>query len=232
MNRGPVEASLAARLNRLRAGVLGAQDGIVSTAGLVVGVAGATADRGTLLVAGLAGVVAGALSMAGGEYVSVSAQRDTEAAALARERHELETMPAQELAELTAIYVDRGLRPDLAAQVAQDLTRRDALAAHARAELGIDPTERTDPWQAAWASMLAFTVGALLPLAAIALPPDAARVPVTVVAVTVALTATGVLSAVAGGAPRARAAARNVVVGWLTMGVTYAIGTAVGSVAL
>ncbi|HZI97565.1 MAG TPA: VIT family protein, partial [Actinomycetales bacterium] len=217
---------LASRLNWLRAGVLGANDGIVSTAGLVVGVAGATAERSTLLVAGLAGLVAGALSMAGGEYVSVSTQRDTEQAALDKERWELEHLPEHELDELTGMYEAKGLRPDLARQVAEQLTAHDALAAHAETELGIDPDERTSPWVAAWSSLVSFTVGALLPLLAIVLPPVGWRVPVTVASVTVALALAGVVSARLGQAPTGPAVARNVGVGLLAMGVTFAVGTA------
>lgn len=221
---------LASRLNWLRAGVLGANDGIVSTAGLVVGVAGATAERGPVLVAGLAGLVAGALSMAGGEYVSVSAQRDTERAALATERWELEHLPHDELAELTQIYRAKGLDTELAREVAEALTRHDALAAHAEAELGIDPRQRSNPWHAAFASMAAFTVGALLPLLAIVLPPASWRVPVTVVTVAVALAVTGTVSAALGGARRGPAIVRNVGVGLLTMGITFGTGALVGGV--
>ncbi|MGZ4437969.1 MAG: VIT1/CCC1 transporter family protein, partial [Nocardioidaceae bacterium] len=188
-------AGLASRLNWLRAGVLGANDGIVSTAGLVVGVAGATTDRTAILIAGLAGLVAGALSMAGGEYVSVSTQSDTEQAALDKERWELKHMPKDELEELTRIYVDKGLSRPLAEQVAHELTEHDALAAHAEAELGIDPTERTNPMHAAYSSMISFTVGAMLPLLAILLPPPSFRVWVTVVAVALALGVTGIVSA-------------------------------------
>lgn len=219
---------LASRLNWLRAGVLGANDGIVSTAGLVVGVAGATAERGPVLVAGVAGLVAGALSMAGGEYVSVSTQRDTERAALVKERWELDHLPEDELEELTQVYRDRGLPADLAREVATALTGRDALAAHAEVELGVDPREQTNPWHAAWASMGAFTVGALLPLLAIVLPPASWRVPVTMVAVTAALALTGAVSGRLGGAPRRPAVVRNVGVGLLTMGVTFATGALVG----
>ncbi len=218
---------LASRLNWLRAGVLGANDGIISTAGLVVGVAGATTDRGPVLVAGLAGLVAGALSMAGGEYVSVSTQRDTEEAALAKERWELEHLPQHELAELTEIYRSRGLGANLAEQVARELTAHDALAAHAEAELGIDPHERTSPWQAASASMLSFAVGALLPLLAIVLPTPTWRVPVTMVAVTVALCMTGIVSARLGGGKLRPAVLRNVGIGLLAMGVTFAVGLVV-----
>jgi VIT1/CCC1 family predicted Fe2+/Mn2+ transporter len=217
-----------ARLNWLRAGVLGANDGIVSTAGLVIGVAAATTDRGAILTAGLAGLAAGAMSMAAGEYVSVSTQRDTEQALLAKERHELREMPEEELAELTSLYEDRGLTPELAHQVAVQLTEHDALAAHAEVELGIDPNELTNPWHAAWASMIAFTVGAVLPLLAILLPPPGGRVPVTALAVVAALVLTGWLSASLGGARMRPAIVRNVAGGVLAMLVTYGIGSLVG----
>jgi VIT1/CCC1 family predicted Fe2+/Mn2+ transporter len=219
---------LAARLNWLRAGVLGANDGIVSTAGLVVGVAGATTDRSAILVAGLAGLVAGALSMAGGEYVSVSTQADTEQAALDLERWELENLPEDEIEELTAIYEAKGIDRALAEQIALQLTEKDALAAHAEAELGIDPDERTNPWHAAWSSMIAFGVGALLPLLAVTLPAAGWRVPVTVVAVTAALALTGMVSARLGKAPRRPAVLRNVGIGLLAMAVTFAVGSLVG----
>jgi VIT1/CCC1 family predicted Fe2+/Mn2+ transporter len=224
----PHHGDLSGRLNWLRAGVLGANDGIVSTAGLVVGVAGATTDRSALLVAGVAGLVAGALSMAGGEYVSVSTQADTERAALDLERSELRDMPEHELEELTQIYQDKGLPRELATTVAEHLTAHDALAAHAEAELRIDPDERTSAWQAALSSMLAFTAGALLPLLAIVLPPAGWRVPVTVAAVSAALVLTGVVSARLGRAPVVPAVARNVGVGLLAMAVTFAVGTLVG----
>ena len=217
------------RLNWLRAGVLGANDGIVSTAGLVMGVAGATSDRTTILVAGVAGLVAGALSMAAGEYVSVSTQSDSERALLDKERRELVDEPAEELAELAGIYVAKGLSEDLAREVAEALTAHDALGAHAEAELGIDPDDLTNPWTAAWASMVSFTVGALLPLLTIVLTPPGGRVVVTVVAVLVALALTGWASARLGfGAPR-KAVLRNVAGGLLAMAVTYGIGTVVGS---
>jgi VIT1/CCC1 family predicted Fe2+/Mn2+ transporter len=223
------DEDLATRLNWLRAGVLGANDGIVSTAGLVVGVAGAAADRSALVVAGLAGLVAGALSMAGGEYVSVSTQSDTEAAALDLERWELAHLPEHELDELTDIYRAKGLPAELAREVAVRLTEHDALAAHAEAELGIDPRERTNPWHAALSSMVSFTAGALLPLLAIVLPPVAWRVPVTAVAVTAALVLTGWVSARLGQARVRPAVLRNVGVGWLAMAVTFAVGSAVGT---
>jgi VIT1/CCC1 family predicted Fe2+/Mn2+ transporter len=168
------------------------------------------------------------MSMAAGEYVSVSTQRDTEQALLAKERHELREMPEEELAELTSLYEDRGLTPELAHQVAVQLTEHDALAAHAEVELGIDPNELTNPWHAAWASMIAFTVGAVLPLLAILLPPPGGRVPVTALAVVAALVLTGWLSASLGGARMRPAIVRNVAGGVLAMVVTYGIGSLVG----
>jgi VIT1/CCC1 family predicted Fe2+/Mn2+ transporter len=225
----PHGGGMAARLNWLRAGVLGANDGIVSTAGIVIGVAGATSSRSVILTAGIAGLAAGALSMAVGEYVSVSTQRDTEQALLAKERRELHETPEEELAELTEIYVAKGLAPTLALQVAEQLTAHDALGAHAEAELGIDPHELASPWHAAFASLVAFTVGALLPLLAIALPPPAGRVMVTVIAVVLALVCTGVLAARLGGAPWPRPLMRNVLGGLLAMGITYGIGSLVGT---
>ncbi|MFE6869002.1 VIT family protein [Kitasatospora sp. NPDC057692] len=221
----PHEAGgLSGRLNWLRAGVLGANDGVVSTAGLVVGVAGARATAEELLTAGLAGLLAGSLSMAAGEYVSVSTQRDSERAALATERRELATEPQAELDELTDLYIGKGLSPHLARQVATELTAHDPLAAHAEAELGINPKELVNPWNAAAASLAAFTVGALLPLLAIVLPPADARVPITVTAVLLALAACGWGSARLGAAPVRPAVLRNVAGGALAMAVTYAAG--------
>ncbi|TIC82567.1 VIT family protein [Nocardioides sp. GY 10127] len=225
----PHDDSLHQRLNWLRAAVLGANDGIVSTAGIVVGVAGATSDRGSLVVAGVAGLVAGALSMAAGEYVSVSTQRDSERAVLEVERRELAETPEEELEELTGIYQAKGLTPELAREVAVQLTEHDALRAHAEAELGIDPDDLTNPWAAALASMLAFTVGALLPLLTIVLVGATWRVAVTVVAVAVALAVTGWSSAWFGDAPRTRAVLRNVGGGLFAMAVTYGIGTLLGT---
>jgi len=221
---------LGQRLNWLRAGVLGANDGIVSTAGLVVGVAGATSHSGAILLAGLAGMVAGALSMAGGEYTSVSAQRDTERAALAKERHELETMPEEELAELEGLYRDRGLSAETARAVARELTDTDALAAHAEVELGIDAHQHVNPWAAAWASLISFALGSILPLLAISLPPEQARIPVTFVAVVITLSLTGWVGARLGGASAPRAIVRNVAVSVVTMIVTLVIGNLVGTV--
>jgi VIT1/CCC1 family predicted Fe2+/Mn2+ transporter len=212
----------------LRAGVLGANDGIVSTAGLVVGVAAVTIDRGPILTAGIAGLAAGAVSMALGEYISVSTQRDTERALLAKERQELEETPALELAELAALYEAKGLKPDTARTVAEELTEHDAFAAHVDVELGIDPDDLTNPWQAAISSAISFTLGALLPLIAILAPPVSARIPVTFVAVLVALALTGTISARLGGSDRRRAVVRVVVGGALAMIVTYLIGQLAG----
>ncbi|MGO4202012.1 VIT family protein [Rhodococcus sp. TAF43] len=224
----PHTAGLSSRLNWLRAGVLGANDGIVSVAGLVVGVAAATTDRGPILTAGLAGLAAGAVSMALGEYVSVSTQRDTERALLEKERLELTTIPDAELDELASLYEAKGLSPATARTVAEELTAHDAFAAHAEAELGIDPNDLTNPWQAASASAIAFTVGAILPMLAILLPPASARIPVTFVAMLVALAITGSISARLGGADRSRAVIRVVSGGALAMAVTYGIGQLLG----
>jgi VIT1/CCC1 family predicted Fe2+/Mn2+ transporter len=224
----PHDESMGARLNWLRAAVLGANDGIVSTAGVVVGVAGATSDRAAIVIAGVAAAVAGALSMAAGEYVSVSTQRDSERSMLHLERTELHEDPEGELEELTQLYQDKGISRRLAEQVAAELTEHDALAAHAEAELGIDPEDLTNPWHAALASMVAFTVGALLPLLVITFSPASIRTVVTVLAVAAALALTGWSSARLGRSPVGRAIARNVVGGLVAMGVTYAIGALVG----
>jgi VIT1/CCC1 family predicted Fe2+/Mn2+ transporter len=224
----PHESGLNNRLNWLRAGVLGANDGIVSTAGIVMGVAGATSDRGTILVAGVAGLAAGALSMAAGEYVSVSTQKDSELALLDKERRELVEEPEEELAELAGLYVDKGLSEELALEVARQLTDHDALAAHAEAELGIDPDDITNPWNAAVASMVAFTIGALLPLLTITLFGPTLRIVVTVVSVALALALTGWGSARFGYGPARRAVWRNVLGGLFAMAVTYAIGSVLG----
>ncbi|MFF7275622.1 VIT1/CCC1 transporter family protein [Streptomyces griseorubiginosus] len=220
---------LGTRLNWLRAAVLGANDGIVSTAGLVVGVAGATSVRSALLTAGLAGLLAGSMSMAAGEYVSVSTQRDSEKAALAQEKRELREQPEAELEELTQLLEERGLSREVAREAAEQLTERDALRAHARVELGIDPDELTNPWHAAWASFLAFTAGAILPLLAIVLPPSDWRVPVTVVSVVGTLVLTGWSSARLGAAAPGRAVVRNVGGGLVAMGVTYGVGVLLGA---
>jgi vacuolar iron transporter family protein len=224
----PHSDSLGDKLNALRAAVLGANDGIVSTAGLVMGVAGATADRQVILIAGLAGLVAGALSMAVGEYVSVSTQRDTERALIAKETRELSEEPEDELAELAELYRQKGLSEGLAHQVAVELTAHDALRSHLDIELGIDPDQLTNPWHAAWASMISFTSGALLPLLTITLFSPDLRVGVTLAAVGFALAGTGFLSARIGDAPVRPAVRRVVIGGVLAMAVTYAVGSLVG----
>jgi VIT1/CCC1 family predicted Fe2+/Mn2+ transporter len=206
------------RLNSLRAAVLGANDGIVSVAGLVVGVAGATTERGPIFTAGLAALVAGAVSMALGEFVSVSSQRDSEKAQLAIERNELRHIPEAELAELADIYRGRGLSAETAAQVAIELTEHDALTAHAHAELNINPHDLANPWQAAAASAASFLTGALLPL-----------VPVTFIAVLAALALTGALSARIGGGSVRRAVLRVVLGGAVGLGFTYGVGHLFGT---
>ena len=216
------------KINWLRAAVLGANDGIVSVAAVVVGVAGATDDTKAILTAGVAALFAGALSMAVGEYVSVSTQRDTEKALLQKEMHELETSPEAELEELVTIYEKKGLSRKTAEVVAQELTDHDAFAAHVEAELGIDPNDLTNPWHAAYASGLSFLAGAIIPLVAIVLPPASVRIPVTFGAVIVALMITGSLSAYAGGAAKRKAVVRVVLGGVLAMVVTFGIGKIFG----
>ncbi|MBD3947613.1 VIT1/CCC1 transporter family protein [Nocardioides ganghwensis] len=216
------------RLNWLRAAVLGANDGIVSTAGVVMGVAGATDDSGTIVIAGIAALTAGALSMGAGEYVSVSTQRDSEKSILHLEATELRQMPETEERELAKMYVEKGLSQETAEQVARELTEHDALRAHADIEFGIDPDNLTNPWHAAWASMLAFTIGALLPLLIVAFVPAETRILVTVLSVVAALALTGFVSAKIGLSPRLPAVLRNVSGGVLAMGVTYLIGMYAG----
>ena len=220
---------IAHRLNWLRAGVLGANDGIVSVAAIVVGVAGATSDTGPILAAGAAGVVGGAVSMALGEYVSVSSQSDSQRALIDKERRELAEEPEEELAELTSIYQAKGLTPETAAKVAEELTAHDALAAHLSAELNLDETDIVSPWHAAFASAIAFTIGAVLPMLAILLPPPEIRVPLTFAAVLVALALTGALGAWIGGGSRAKAAVRVVVGGALALAATFLIGNLLGA---
>lgn len=217
------------RLNWLRAAVLGANDGIVSTAGVVMGVAGATDDSGAIVIAGIAALTAGALSMGAGEYVSVSTQRDSEKSLLHLEAMELAQMPRTEEGELAKMYEEKGLTARTARQVARELTEHDALRAHADVEFGIDPDNLTNPWHAAWASMVAFTVGALLPLLIVAFVPDGLRVLVTVLSVAAALALTGFVSARIGLSPRLPAMVRNVCGGLLAMGVTYLIGMLAGT---
>lgn len=214
----------AGRGGWLRAAVLGANDGIVSTAALVLGVAAANPPPGAVLTAGLAGLVGGSLSMAAGEYVSVSSQRDVERADLSRERAELADTPEHELDELTGLYEAKGLPRELARQVAVALTAHDALGAHAREELNIDPDALARPIQAAVFSAVSFAVGALLPLVAVLATPEAAREAVTMGTVLIALGGLGAWSAKLGGAPVWPAVGRVVVGGGLAMGITMAIG--------
>lgn len=221
----PHAGDLAGRLNWLRAGVLGANDGIVSVAAIVVGVAGATSAIAPLITAGVAGLVGGAISMALGEYVSVSSQSDSQRALIEKERRELEEMPEEELAELTAIYVAKGISAATAQQVAEELTKHDALAAHLEAELGITEHDVVSPWQAAGASALAFTIGGVLPLGAILIAPEPVRVLATFVAVLTALVITGALSARVGGNSWVRPTLRIVIGGALALATTFAIGT-------
>lgn len=222
--------SMAAKLNWLRAGVLGANDGIVSTAGLVMGVAGANpSNTGAIFIAGVAGLVAGSISMAGGEYTSVSAQKDSEIAALNKERQELIDDPEKELRELIWFYEQKGMSFETAALVANELTEKDALRAHAEAELGIDPDQHVSPTQAALASLVAFASGSLLPLLAITSFSEDVRIYATVSAVVLSLAITGYVGAKIGGAKSLRAIIRNVTVSLLTMGITYAIGFLLGT---
>jgi VIT1/CCC1 family predicted Fe2+/Mn2+ transporter len=224
------EVHLSHRSNWLRAAVLGANDGILSTSSLVLGVAASGASGAAIVTAGIAGLVAGALSMAAGEYVSVSSQRDSEQADLRLEQRELRRDPRGELRELTAIYESRGLEPALAAQVAASLTRSDALAAHARDELGLDQQRLARPLQAAWTSALSFATGATLPLLAVALVPAGAREPAAVAVTLVALGLLGGLGARLGGAPQRAATVRVVAWGAIAMAITAAIGALVGAV--
>jgi vacuolar iron transporter family protein len=223
------EHHAAERVGWLRAAVLGANDGIVSTASLIVGVASAHGDRHGVLIAGLAGLVAGAMSMAAGEYVSVSSQSDAERADLARERQELRDDPAVELAELAQIYVGRGLTPDLAKQVAEELTAHDALGAHARDELGISEQMRARPLQAAFASAASFTIGALVAVLPAAFAPERSVVVCVAGTATAALAILGVLGARAGNAKPWRAAIRVTFWGAAAMAVTALVGRLFGA---
>jgi VIT1/CCC1 family predicted Fe2+/Mn2+ transporter len=224
-HKGEAHASnLSGRLNWLRAGVLGANDGIVSVAAIVVGVAGASTNSGAIATAGAAGLVGGAISMALGEYVSVSSQSDSQRALIAKERRELEEDPEAELEELTRLYEARGLSRKTAATVAEELTEKDALGAHLAMELNIDEDDVVSPWHAAGASALAFTLGAVLPLLAILLPPASVRVPITFAVVLLALALTGALGARIGGGSIARATVRVVIGGAVALAATFLIG--------
>lgn len=219
----PHTGGTGTKLNWLRAGVLGANDGIVSIAGLVVGVAGATSSTTVILTAGIAGVVAGAISMAAGEYVSVSSSRDSEKALLKKEAYELQYYPEKELEELSRIYEQKGLSSKTAYLVADELTKKDPYKAHVEAELGINPNELTNPWHAAFASAASFLAGALIPILAV-LTPSSIRIPFTFFSVVIALAITGTISAKIGGAGVVRAVVRVVTGGIVAMIVTYGIG--------
>jgi VIT1/CCC1 family predicted Fe2+/Mn2+ transporter len=223
------ETHLAHRTGWLRASVLGANDGILSTASLVLGVATAGGSGAAIATAGVAGLVAGATSMAAGEYISVSSQRDSERADLDLERRELLASPGAEQAELAGIYRKRGLSPTLAEAVADELAGGDLLRHHARDELGIDPDDLARPFQAAWTSAVSFSVGAAVPLIAITLVPAATRIVAAIVVTLAALAALGVIGARLGGAPIGRASLRVVAGGIFAMGVTMAIGAVVGT---
>jgi VIT1/CCC1 family predicted Fe2+/Mn2+ transporter len=225
----PPEAHVVDRIGWLRAAVLGANDGIVSTASLIVGVAASSADKGPVLVAGVAGLVAGAMSMAAGEYVSVSSQADTEAADVARETRELAEQPEFELEELTNIYRERGLNAALARQVAEALTAKDALAAHSRDELGLAEMHRARPVQAALTSAATFAVGAALPLVAAMLLPFGSLVIGVSVAGMAFLMLLGAVGARAGGSPIGKGVLRVAFWGVLAMAATYAIGSLFGT---
>lgn len=218
-----------ARLNWLRAAVLGANDGIVSVSAIVLGVAGAKADKHAIFTAGLAGLVAGALSMALGEYVSVSSQRDSERAYIAKEKQALEDNPQEELKELAQIYQNKGLSADTAKQVARELSDHDVIKAHLDAELNIDEADLNNPVQAAVASMTFFTLGGLIPFISILLVRESHQFPVTFGAAVIALCFTGYWSATVGGASRRRAMRRVVIGGILAMLITYGIGHLFGA---
>lgn len=216
-------------LNKMRASVLGANDGIVSTASVVMGVAGATSNHQTIVTAGLAALVAGALSMAVGEYVSVSSQSDAEKAYIAKEKQKLSDSPELELESLAAAYQEQGMTKKTALQVAKEVTKKEPLKAHLRMHFGIDPDDISSPMQAAIASLVAFTVGGLVPFVAMVFSPEEWRVWATIISVAVALTATGYFSALAGEAARGRAIARILVGGLLAMIITYFVGVLFGT---
>lgn len=217
------------RTGWIRASVLGANDGIISTAALILGVAAADSTRTAILTAGVAGLTAGALSMGLGEYVSVSSQRDTELADIAKEKWELEHTPERELAELTAIYQEKGLKHELARQVAVELTAHNALETHLIEELGITESTRAKPFQAAWSSMMSFAIGALLPLLAAAVAPSGHRILTTLLVSVIALVGLGYAGARAGGAEPQRPMLRVVGGGIIAMAVTMAIGKIFGA---
>jgi VIT1/CCC1 family predicted Fe2+/Mn2+ transporter len=225
----PQSARILSTLNWLRAGVLGANDGIVSTAAIIFGVAGASATHATIMLAGIASVAAGAMSMAVGEYVSVSTQRDLEQAELQRERIELARDPEGQMATLVGLFEQRGVSPATAAEVSKEMSAKDALSVHARAELGIDPENITNPWSAALASMASFLIGGAVPVAALLLSPPAIEIPVAGVAVLIAMALTGFVSARLGRTAVVRSVLRNVIGGVLALAITYGVGKIAGT---
>ncbi len=225
----PSDQADSGKLNKLRAAVLGANDGVVSISSVVMGVAGASSDSRAITVAGMAALIAGALSMAVGEYVSVSSQSDAEKAYIHEEKKDLIENPEYELDELAREYMKHGVSTKLAHQVAAELTERDALRAHLRMHFNLDPDEINDPWHAAMASFVAFTFGGLVPFMAIIASPHHLRIPVTVAAVLVTLLIVGYLSAVAGGAGKTRAILRVMLGGMAAMAITYGVGVAFGA---
>ena len=227
-NLEPHLGSHQVKINWLRAAVLGANDGIVSIAGLVMGIAGVTNDNKFILTAGVAGILAGAISMAVGEYVSVSSSRDTEKSLLDKERYELKHFPAEELQELANIYEHKGLSKKTALAVAKELTDHDAFAAHSDVELKIDPDNLTNAYHAALASAISFFIGASIPLLAILLPPPSIKIHVEIISVVIALSIAGTLSAMFGGANIKKAVLRVVIGGLLAMSITYCIGKLFG----
>lgn len=231
-NHSESHLGVHAKLNWLRAAVLGANDGVVSVSAIIVGVAGASDSLSYILTAAVAGLLAGALSMAAGEYVSVSTQRDTEQALLKKERQELIDQPEEELEELAAIYKAKGLSDETAHKVAQELTDHDAFAAHVEAELRLDHEELTNPWHAAFASAASFVAGAIIPLLTVVFAPQNYRIVTMFISVLVVLVVTGVLSAYAGGANKTKATVRVVIGGLLAMAITFVVGKFFGTLGI
>ncbi|WP_062204398.1 VIT1/CCC1 transporter family protein [Demequina salsinemoris] len=225
---GPDEEAMSSRLNWLRAGVLGANDGIVSIAALLVGVAAATTDLSIIILTAIASIVAGALSMGVGEFVSVSAQRDAEEALLDRERIWQKARPHWELEQLVRLHMDTGMSEATARAAATEQMAKDPLNVHARMHLGIDPDDLTNPWAAGFASIVAFTIGGLTPLLTTTLPPAGWRIPLTFVLVAIALGITGYISAYIAKSPYPKAVIRNVLGGSVAMAITFGVGTLVG----
>ena len=216
-------------LNWLRAGVLGSNDGIISTAAIIFGVAGASAERSTVILAGIAAIAAGALSMAAGEYVSVSTQRDLERAELDRQKFDLEANPEREIRVLARLFEQRGVTSDVAIEVSRQMSAKDALSVHARAELGIDPEAVTNPWPAAFASLVSFALGGLVPIVPIVITPARMAIWISGIAVVVALALTGGIAARLGQMPTRPSIARNVLGGTIAIGVTYVVGMIAGT---